>query len=146
MGSKLLQFFSKLQKFCIFLVNAYHVLGTVFNQLLIPSFRYCFSFLHILHPCNFPASSATCSPENEMWHLPFIFAMLSSVLENKYKTTTPLHPVSGFHTSVSLQIWGKFRILMRKVVEGKCCFHFLTFRRLQKNILLSNNKRIPNAK
>lgn len=28
--------------------------------------------------------------------------MLSSVLENKYKMTAPLHTISGFHTSVSL--------------------------------------------
>lgn len=28
--------------------------------------------------------------------------MLSSVLENKYKMTAPLHTISGLHTSVSL--------------------------------------------
>lgn len=27
--------------------------------------------------------------------------MFSSVLENKYKTTAPLHTLSGFHTSIS---------------------------------------------
>lgn len=72
----------------------------------------CFSFLHILHSFNSPPSGATCSPENEMQHLPFIFAMLSSVLENKYKTTAPRHTVLWVsHFCSPLQIWGRFRIL-----------------------------------
>lgn len=44
----------------------------VFNCLLSSHSCVVFSFLYILHPPNFPASSATCSPENAMWHLPFI--------------------------------------------------------------------------
>lgn len=78
------------------------VSGRYFSYFLGFHFSVVSSFLHILYSFNSPASGATCSPENETWHLPFIFAMLSSVLENKYKVTAPLHTISGFHTSVSL--------------------------------------------
>lgn len=61
-----------------------------------------FSLLYILHPSNSLASSATCSPEKCNVAFAIYIAMLSGVLENKYKMTAPIHTISGFHTYASL--------------------------------------------